>query len=59
MGRRRVFVTAGLSASAAVLAMAVQVGQADDGVIGSAYGDAAPVQASAVEPEADDADPDE
>jgi hypothetical protein len=37
--RRRVFVTAGLTASAAVLAMAVQAGLDDDLTPGASYGD--------------------
>lgn len=51
--RRRVFVTAGLTASAAVLAMAVQAGL-DEESARPAYGDSV---AAGVEPE-DVADPD-
>jgi hypothetical protein len=42
--RRRVFMTAGLTASAAVLAMAVQAGL-DDESTGPSYGDASAVVA--------------
>lgn len=48
--RRRVFVTAGLSASAAVLAMAVQAGL-DQVPDGSSYGDTT----AAIEPDGPDA----
>ncbi|MEO9322688.1 hypothetical protein ABFT23_04305 [Nocardioides sp. C4-1] len=47
MTRRRVFMTAGLSASAAVLAMAVQAGASGDEVAGSPFGDSAVVDVTA------------